>query len=123
MSEYSVLGIIVVIFNIIGILFGLAGSLWLMEDGISDTIGCLALTALMSLGLFYLSVSYVSNHARVTERAVIGNNVVFVVEGELKTYSDIETLKNMGTISFKKVQGYNIFDRKTTMSIERNDAK
>lgn len=47
--------------------------------------------------------------APVTGRTIIDNHVVFVVDKQVKSYNDIETIKNINSVTFKKVTKINVF--------------
>lgn len=116
--ETSALGICVVVFiSVFIFLLILGAGMGHLPDG-------LMAVAIISISflVFIMCWTTVKTHtmpASVVARGLVGNHVVFVVSGELKSYNDIDTLKNIDTIAFRRVQSINVFGYNIGESVER----
>ncbi len=118
MIELSALGICgVLFFVILTVLF----IVMLATGGFDDEAGGAALLgiAVMIFFICWIPVKYHITPIPATDRAVVGNHVVFVVDGEVKSYNDIETMKNMNNVKFKKSISINIFEYEIDNTITR----
>ena len=79
------------------------------------------ITLVLLLFTMVIPVKYTYSIPIKTERAIVGSQVIFVVDNVVKSYNDIQTMKNIDGVRFRISTPHNIYGYELSPDVERTD--